>query len=397
MPPLPTSTTSFRVKNHALKSFLESHRLSGQTTSFSTLLPLLKAAIKTGRHYDPRNPAIIVCSQQLENIFGMKALHVTQVRASLLQRSLEPVVAVGNTAPANNMAAQRAEDASVDTDSDEQLSQASSDEGDSEVDDEHPLSADNGSSVDSTTCNPTTSQQQQAKENASHVNQHGASGCTGERYLLSAGLASLLQPHWHAKTRNVDNPLHSVPRFVTFTEVSTAVSRYIITRKDHIFDSRNILVALVREDPLGHLFGVDAFHRSQTGQLIRRHLQPLPNNGSSTENTCLNDNKTKRTDGVPIMEAPVSPRLYIDGQVVRDEVKRIVMQMLTGGSAGNANPPVLRQPQLASAQVGVAAPTSPIVDRQCQGLKRVSCGGQSPSDSEHLLPVKKRFVHYTDE
>ena len=36
-----------------------------------------------GRNFDAKNPEIILCDQRLENIFGMKALHVSQVQNAL--------------------------------------------------------------------------------------------------------------------------------------------------------------------------------------------------------------------------------------------------------------------------------------------------------------------------
>ena len=36
-----------------------------------------------GQNFDKNNPAIILCDQRLENIFGMKDLHVSQVQNAL--------------------------------------------------------------------------------------------------------------------------------------------------------------------------------------------------------------------------------------------------------------------------------------------------------------------------
>ena len=45
--------------------------------------------------------------------------------------------------------------------------------------------------------------------------------------------------------------------------MTLALSKYILSRKDHIFDPRNIKLALVENDPIGDAFGVKAFHRCQ--------------------------------------------------------------------------------------------------------------------------------------
>ena len=47
------------------------------------ILSLIKSHALNGKLFDVRNPAMIICDQVLENIFQVRALHVTQVRAAL--------------------------------------------------------------------------------------------------------------------------------------------------------------------------------------------------------------------------------------------------------------------------------------------------------------------------
>ena len=63
----------------------------------------------------------------------------------------------------------------------------------------------------------------------------------------------------------------------TQKEVTSLVSKYILLRKDTIFDPRNIKLALVNKDPIGDAFGVMAFHRCQIHNLIRAQLIPVNN------------------------------------------------------------------------------------------------------------------------
>ena len=63
----------------------------------------------------------------------------------------------------------------------------------------------------------------------------------------------------------------------TQEEVTSLVSKYILLRKDTIFDPRNIKLALVNKDPIGDAFGVMAFHRCQIHNLIRAQLIPVNN------------------------------------------------------------------------------------------------------------------------
>merc|ERR1719193_655247 len=61
------------------------------------------------------------------------------------------------------------------------------------------------------------------------------------------------------------------------TEVATLLATYILKNKERFFDTRNILVAIVKNDPLGEAFGVNAFHRTQTEELMVRQLVYVDN------------------------------------------------------------------------------------------------------------------------
>ena len=61
----------------------------------------------------------------------------------------------------------------------------------------------------------------------------------------------------------------------SFKEAASLLSTYIISRKEQLFDPRNIFVAIVDQDPLGEVFEVSAFHRSQVFYLLRKHLIPV--------------------------------------------------------------------------------------------------------------------------
>ena len=51
--------------------------------------------------------------------------------------------------------------------------------------------------------------------------------------------------------------------FYFLMQVTLLLSKYILAKKESFFDPRNIKLALVKNDPLGHAFQVDAFHRCQ--------------------------------------------------------------------------------------------------------------------------------------
>jgi len=82
---------------------------------------------------------------------------------------------------------------------------------------------------------------------------------------------------------------------VTQKEAADLVSKYILDRKYKLFDPRNILVAIVEQDPLGHAFNVRAFHRNQVLCFIKKHLTPINNN--TPEEDEQQPQKKKKRDG----------------------------------------------------------------------------------------------------
>jgi len=287
----PTTTTTkattvqknalYRVKPGPLKSYLQERNalLPGGLTIMDVILSLVKSTIVKGKHFDESNPEIVMCSQQLENIFGMKAFHLEQLVPALV-KSLVPVrdeADSGRQSPGVSM-----EDLAV---------------------------------VPPTECQPTTSKPAIISKD--------------KLYVMSAKLNWLLLPS-------------SPNKVVTFKEVADLLSKYIIARKDHLFDARNILVALVEKDPLGEVFGVKAFHRKQTSYLISKQLQPIT----------IEEKKPAVSSSPPVE--------------VINEVRRITIA------------------ELCAAKVGEEA---------CGGRRSPKRCADSMDESE--LPVKKRLVRHT--
>lgn len=201
------------ITTTSLFSFIKGRGFNTSGIPKAVVLQKVKEAILEGKHFDERNPCIILCdrSQQLENIFGMKALHVCQVQTAL----------------AKSM---------VDHDAHENSSDSDYESGTEEETGETPAT-DSKAPV----ANPHT------------------------KFKLSEKLRQLF----------VSAALVTDQELFTFTDAAGLLSSYIISRKDHIFDSRNIMVALVGQDPLGNVFNVTAFHRSQASMFLKRHLIPV--------------------------------------------------------------------------------------------------------------------------
>lgn len=80
------------LQTSALHTYFSQKNLSTTDVPLGVILEVVIHFCMSEGHFDPRNPSVILCqrSQLLENIFGMKALHVSQVRAALA-KSLLPL------------------------------------------------------------------------------------------------------------------------------------------------------------------------------------------------------------------------------------------------------------------------------------------------------------------
>ncbi len=198
------------------------------------ILLFLKDIISSERLYDPKNAAIILCDSDLTIALGMPALHLTeirsaiekqvtarhyaqelsarwrrQLRALLSVRSVVPQIAV--VAPGNtavSAAAAKVPDAAA----------------------------------------------------AAKVPDAAAAG----RRLCSItdGLREVFM--------DVDGYVFK-DRY-TYSEITAMLSRYIVMNRERFFDERNIKICMVRDDKLGRLFDVTAFHRNQVVGLLQAHI-----------------------------------------------------------------------------------------------------------------------------
>ncbi len=58
----------------------------------------------------------------------------------------------------------------------------------------------------------------------------------------------------------------------SYDEVTALLSKYILSKKESIFNLRHVRLALVKNDPLVKAFKVDAFHRCQVTSMLRKQL-----------------------------------------------------------------------------------------------------------------------------
>jgi len=69
-------------ENAPLKNYILKKRPStGEFLTLAEVLTILKVIIRDEEMFDMRNPAIILCDQNLEKALNMRALHVSEIRA----------------------------------------------------------------------------------------------------------------------------------------------------------------------------------------------------------------------------------------------------------------------------------------------------------------------------
>ena len=101
------------------------------------------------------------------------------------------------------------------------------------------------------------------------------------KYIVKPSLMGLLRSECEEKDR--------AKAAFKFQEVVHLLSKYLIRRKETLFDPRNTKVARVHRDPLGRaLGGIVRFHRCQAENLLKAQMSPaypvfLPYSTASAE------------------------------------------------------------------------------------------------------------------
>ena len=220
--------TLFRFKpNSMLKRFLT--MITGQEKNIYALaevLTILKNTLRRESMFDVNNPSVILCSRQLEEAFNMKAFHVTEVRDLVLMQ-LE------------------------------------------EVPEQDQLNV------------PQVSVHSESSGFASLVISTDGGECLMRDVSLSGSIYAnnhvrfTLKPAFMEVIKTVLSPGAELKTLFSYEEISLLLSRYILSKKNSLFDPRNIKLAMVHDDPLGIAFGVQAFHRCQVNNLLKKQLIPV--------------------------------------------------------------------------------------------------------------------------
>jgi hypothetical protein len=204
-------STLFNVKPK-LNTFL--FNKTGVDRSYYTLveiLNILKKIMREENLFDQSNFSIVMCSPELEEAINAKALHVTQIRDYVLSQLKSTQITVPNIFQVINGGIYARNDV-------------------------HPT--------------PFT---------------HSIN----TRFMKDS--KCLLKPRFLNVLRSVHG-CDQTKTIFTYQEVLSLFSLYILSRKDEIFDHRNIELALVENDPIGGVFGVKVFHRCQVNKLLSSQL-----------------------------------------------------------------------------------------------------------------------------
>ncbi len=225
------------IQDSPLRQFIDS-RINDmpQVNTLKTILGILKNIIKDEQLFDPQNQSVIICNTDLEVALNMKALHCCQVRDAVTSQLLR----LSGPTQAN-------------------------------------ICMDRGlcPPPPATVSEPTTSSVQSGVQERQTVSQV-------ESDIYSDSTARfLLKPDFQAVFSTLPD-VGPGKMLYAYKEVFELLSRYMLSKRDSMFDHRNIELALVSSDQLGVAFNLTAFHRSQITSLVRSQLIHVPEASSSS-------------------------------------------------------------------------------------------------------------------
>lgn len=211
-------------RDTALYKWLHEIGQWSEITSLRNLICLLKGIITKELLFDPSNTKIIVCNKLLEDIFGMKFLHTSQISNAILKstfiifdpRKLFQLLPIGTTI--GNIT--------------------------------HHISVPKGYTEEK--ANDDILPEQIEKDIPNECTKHSQA-----MYLVNETLRRLLG-------------LPSTP--LTRDEIIGAFSKYIASSKSILVDERNLKVVIVKDDVLGLLFNVNTLYLGQSLEYLHKHM-----------------------------------------------------------------------------------------------------------------------------
>ena len=211
--------------------------------SLAEILTILKNIIRGEGMFDHANPSVIICSPELERALNMKALHVTEIRDLVLSQITK--------VPDQSLRENFTQEINC-----------------------------RGTTINISRTNlnleaPRDNQpQQQSQQQPPRIIRTANSSTAiytdkNAKFTLKPKFLKVVQLVPGADPKQ---------RIFSYEDVTILLTKYILSRKDTMFDTRNIKLALIADDPLGDAFGVKAFHRCQVNNLLKKQLIPFDPN-----------------------------------------------------------------------------------------------------------------------
>ena len=240
-------STHFKFKNGGyLKPYIRIQTgVRRDVYTLGEVLTILKNIIREECLFDTKNPSVILCSKPLEKAINMKALHVTEIRDLILQQLVE---ANEDEIFRNQLLVQSLP------------SHTNS----------YPFVSSTGTS-DHTQSTPPALIRDTPISNSIFANKEA-------RFYLKPAFLNVMRSCPSLTQQDKEKTIF------TYEEVSLRLYSYIISRKNKLFDARNIKLALVHDDPLGVAFGVKAFHRCQVNTYLKAQLIPVESSNKNDGN-----------------------------------------------------------------------------------------------------------------
>jgi hypothetical protein len=253
-----------------LKNYILKKRPS--TSEFLTLaevLTILKEIIRDEEMFDMRNPAIILCDQNLERALNMRALHVSEIRAIVhsqltrLPDDKQDIIRQQNSMQQHNYLCRRSvqhlQQVLTPTDNSGKTTVSTSQTSVTQQSvngNPAPQTSNNGN-LPAVAPQTSVTRSNNAPENPIDYTNINA------RFTLKSEFRGVLST---LPTFNQNQTLFS------YKEVSTLLSNYILSKKNFFIEPRNAKLAMIKGDPLSKAFKVDSFHQCQVTSLLRKQL-----------------------------------------------------------------------------------------------------------------------------
>jgi len=246
---------TFKV-NAPLKNYIRLKTNSmRENYTLAELLTILKNVIADEELYDHRNHAIILCNSELEAALDLPGMHVTELRECVYRQIVELPEEYQNPVPVS---------ASV-----------------SEILPQETVSEPTTSTVGAQS---TVGSEVQIIDQTVRRISNKIYSNTNARFELKPDfrdVLSLVPGFEHHRT------------LFSYDEITALLSTYLLSRKESIFDSRHIKLALVKNDPLGKAFDVDCFHRCQVTSMLRKQIIYVGNVSSEVSSSTPSTRKVK--------------------------------------------------------------------------------------------------------